>query len=131
MKRLIFLFMAAILAGCGGESVDSPKRSCERVPSEGGSLGFVCEDSLRVSLWLSGEKVDSIRTESPTGAGRHIVRIIWKKSARCTYVLGNYGLTRVDEDYDNHGILMKRDMNCSADSPLDMWRNLSRKYSFP
>lgn len=131
MKRLIFLFMVAILVGCGGEAVDGPKLSCERVPSEGGSLGFVCEDSLRVSLWRSGEKVDSIRTERPRGAGRHIVRIIWKKSASCTYVLDHYGLTRVEEYYDNHGILMKRYMNCSADSPLDMWRDLSRKYSFP
>jgi hypothetical protein len=131
MKRLIFIFLVAILAGCGVESVDGPKLSCERVPTDGVSLSFVCEDSLRVSLWLSGEKVDSIRTERRSDGGRHVVSVLWKKSPKCTYVLGHYGISRMDEDYDNHGILMKRDMNCSGESPLDMWRNLSRKYTFP
>jgi len=134
MRMVIYVLavlISALFMGCGDEAVDSPKLNCERVPSDSGSLGFACEDSLRVSLWLNGEKVDSIRTERPRGVGRHIVRVIWKKSARCTFERGNYGLTRVDEDYDNHGILMKRAMNCSADSPLDLWRNLSRNYSFP
>ena len=46
MKRLIFLFIVAILVGCGGEAVDWPKLNCERVPAEGGTLGFVCEDRM-------------------------------------------------------------------------------------